>query len=431
MTTRHNTLPASSSSSASPVPNPPPSLARGAVRLRVRAGDGPPRLLEFPGLSEAEAIRKAGARGLSVLAVESSSATSASQRPRESADPASGPAFPLLLFSQELLALLEAGLNLMEALETLHAKERTSANRALLDALLRLLREGKNFSDVLMAYPSCFPDVYVATVRASERTGDLPRALARFIGYQQQFDSLRKKLVSAAIYPVMLLVVGGFVTLFLLGYVVPRFSAVYESSGRDMPWLSTVLLSFGHFLNQNWLSVLVAAAVVLTGVIGVLARSGGRAFLLTQVLRLPWLATKADEFRLSRFYRAVSLLLASGIALPRALGMVSGLLGPDQQAALVRGKLAVEQGQALSSALTGTRLASPVAESLIKVGERSGQLAEMLERTARFHDEELARWLDWMSRLLEPVLMTAIGLVIGTVVMLMYMPIFDLAGSLQ
>lgn len=386
--------------------------------------------LEFSGVSEAEAIRKASARGLRVLAIESLSGASAVSDVALSNDAANAP-FPLLLFSQELLALLEAGLNLMEALTTLQAKERQLSTKAVLNELLCLLREGKNFSDVLAVYPQYFPAVYVATMRASERTGDLPQALQRYIGYQLQFDTIKKKLVSTAIYPAMLLVVGGFVTLFLLGYVVPRFSVVYESSGREMPWLSTVLLTFGKFIDHYWPFVLAALVALAALTTGVLMRPSGRAMVLRQVLRLPWLARKADEFRLSRFYRAVSLLLASGIALSRALGMVDGLLGAKQQALLSQSRLAVEQGQSLSEALMGASLASPVAESLIKVGERSGQLAEMLERTARFHDDELARWLDWASRLLEPILMTAIGLVIGTVVVLMYMPILDLAGSLQ
>ena len=191
------------------------------------------------------------------------------------------------------------------------------------------------------------------------------------------------------------------------------------------------LLAFGRFIDQYWPFVLATLMVLAALMMSLMIRPAGRAMVLGQVLRFPWLAGKADEFRLSRFYRAVSLLLASGIALPRALGMVDGLLGASQQARLVQGRLAVEQGQSLSTALMGANLASPVAESLIKVGERSGQLAEMLERTARFHDEELSRWLDWASRLLEPILMTVIGLVIGTVVVLMYMPILDLAGSLQ
>ena len=399
--------------------------ADATVRLKVQGADGRHVTLAFVEIGEAEAVRRAVSRGYRVLAIESSLAEQV---------PGHGDVrarFPLLLFSQELLALLEAGLNLTEALATLHAKEHQGTVRSVLSAILQSLSEGRNFSDVLAAYPQHFPEVYVATVRASERTGDLPRALARYIAYQVQFEVIRKKLVSAAIYPAMLLIVGGFVTLFLLGYVVPRFSAVYESSGRDLPWLSAALLAFGKAIYNNWQIALSGFVVAIVLVGWGIAKPQGRIWILQQVLRLPWLASKANEFRLARFYRAVSLLLASGIALPRAIGMVSGLLSADQQGALASCRQDVERGQSLSRALISAGLASPVAESLIKVGERSGQMAEMLERTARFADDDFGRWVDWASRLLEPILMTVIGLVIGTVVVLMYMPIFDLAGSLQ
>jgi general secretion pathway protein F len=229
----------------------------------------------------------------------------------------------------------------------------------------------------------------------------------------------------------MLLTVGGFVTLFLLGYVVPRFSAVYESSGREMPWMSSMMIGFGKFVYGHWQIALVTVVLAVTVLAWSVLRAQGRAWLLAQALRLPWLAQRADEFRIGRFYRAVGLLLSAGIALPRAMGMVTGLLSGDQQSRLAECRQAIEQGHSLSTALVAASLASPVAESLIKVGERSGQMADMLERTARFLDDDLTRRIDWASRLLEPLLMTGIGLVIGTVVVLMYMPIFELAGSLQ
>lgn len=395
------------------------------LRLRVQGADGRARMLELAAHSEAEAVQHAASRGLRVLAIESSPALAASVAYEGSGR------FPLSLFSQELLALLEAGLNLTEAVATLHAKERHAATRAVLASVLQGVREGRNFSDVLAGAPGHFPEMYVATVRASERTGDLPRALARYIAYELQFDAIRKKLVSTSIYPAMLLLVGGFVTLFLLGYVVPRFSVVYESSGREMQWMSAMLLAFGRAIHANW-QIVLAAVAAAAGLLGwSLGSPGGRAAVLDQVVRLPWVAARADEYRLARFYRAVSLLLAAGIALPRALGMVGGLLGPRLQRRLAQARVSVEQGQTLSSALLAVGLVSPVAESLIKVGERSGQMAEMLERTARFQDEDFARWLDWASRLLEPVLMLVIGLVIGAVVLMLYMPIFDLVGSFE
>jgi general secretion pathway protein F len=207
------------------------SAAAPVSRFRLKAQDpeGRVHLLEVADATEAGAIRRTAGRGLRVLAIELASAAPAS------VPAAASERFPLLLFNQELLALLEAGLNLTEALGTLLAKERQAGARRVLDEVLRALREGRSFSDVLAGMPQHFPEVYVATVRATERTGDLPQALARYIAYEIQFEAIRKKVVSASIYPAMLLTVGGFVTLFLLGYVVPRFSAVYESSGREMP----------------------------------------------------------------------------------------------------------------------------------------------------------------------------------------------------
>ncbi len=394
-----------------------------AIRLRVRGLDGREQALELAAVNEAEAIRKAASRGLTVLAIESQRTTG---RPR-----ATGQRFPLLLFSQELLALLDAGLNLSEALTTLLAKERQAQVRETLRGIVQALSEGRNFSDVLAGYPQHFPEVYVATVRASERTGGLAPSLSRFVAYQMQFDAIRAKLASAAIYPLMLLLVGCFVALFLLGYVVPRFSVVYESNGREMPEVSLWLLAFGKLIYRHWLGVAIALAGALALLGWTLAQPAGRQWLLDRLLRLPWLAARSQAFRLARSYRAMSLLLTAGIPLAKAMGMVGGLLAPSQQARFAQARTRIEQGMSLSVALVDEGLASPVTESLVKVGERSGQMADMLERAARFHDEELARWIDWASRLLEPLLMSVIGLVIGAIVVLMYMPIFDLAGSLQ
>ncbi|MDR2166025.1 MAG: type II secretion system F family protein [Zoogloeaceae bacterium] len=416
--TRERALTNSRETASSPSPSVLPPL-----RLKVQSASGAMQVLEFSGVSQAEAVRRAVARGFVVLALESASAAAEVSTGRES--------FPLLLFSQELLALLDAGLNLTEALATLLSKERHDFARSVLEQILRALREGCNFSDVLAAQPRNFPAVYVATVRAAERTGDLPQALSRYIAYQIQFETLRKKLVSATIYPIMLLSVGGLVTLFLLGYVVPRFAVVYESSGRDLPWLSAMLLSFGKLVHGHWQVALLVLVAVGALLVWSLSQPGCRKWLLDQMLRLPFFAAQANAFRLSRFYRAVSLLLSAGIALPKALEMVGGLLGSEQQTRLAQSRVAVEQGQPLSVVLVAHALATPVAESLIKVGERSGQMAQMLERTARFADEEFSRWIDWATRLMEPILMTVIGIVIGTVVVLMYLPIFELAGSLQ
>lgn len=382
--------------------------------------------LAIDAASEAEAIRAAVRGGWRVLAVDAgaTSDTGAALRPGKQG-------LPLLQFSQELLALLEAGLNLGEAMATLHNKETRPGAKATLAAIVLTLQQGQSFSDTLAGFPDIFPDIYIATVHAAERSGNLPEALARFVSYQLQFDAIRKKLISAAIYPCMLLVVGGLVTLFLLGYVVPKFSVVYESSGREIPWMSQMLLGFGQTLAAHPLLCATALAASVAAVVFGIANRAMRQALVLRLLRLPVLADKAAEFRLARFYRALSLLLHAGIPLHKALAMVGPMLLPAQQEQLAQARRAVQEGMPFSTALEHAGMATPVAQSLLKVGENTGRLGDMLERSAKFHDEEFARWVDWASRLLEPLLMTIIGVVIGGVVVLMYMPIFELAGSLS
>ncbi|HEU4815249.1 type II secretion system F family protein [Janthinobacterium sp.] len=382
--------------------------------------------LAIDAASEAEAIRAAVRGGWRVLAVDDGAAQDAGVALRPGKQ-----GLPLLQFSQELLALLEAGLNLGEAMATLHNKETRPGARSTLAAIVLTLQQGQSFSDTLADFPDIFPDIYIATVHAAERSGNLPEALARFVAYQLQFDAIRKKLVSAAIYPCMLLVVGGLVTLFLLGYVVPKFSVVYESSGREIPWMSQMLLGFGQTLAAHPLLCAGALAAAVGAVVFGIANRAMRMALVLRLLRLPVLAEKAAEFRLARFYRALSLLLHAGIPLHKALAMVGPMLLPAQQEQLAQARRAVQEGMPFSTALEHAGMATPVAQSLLKVGENTGRLGDMLERSAKFHDEEFARWVDWASRLLEPLLMTIIGVVIGGVVVLMYMPIFELAGSLS
>ncbi|MBL0729593.1 type II secretion system F family protein [Piscinibacter sp. HJYY11] len=400
------------------------SSSRRLVLVQGRGPKGEHVEVQLLAASTTEAIRLARQRGVHAISVEE-------EPDRPTLTNSSGKSFPLLLFSQELLALLEAGLTLVEALGVLVNKERRKDVADVLRAVTRGLQEGLSFSKVLSDQPSLFPEMFVASMKASERTGDLPRALARYIAYQAQFNEIKKKITSAAIYPSALLVVGALVCVFLVGYVLPRFSVVYDGSGREIPWLSLMLLDVGRLLHQHWVIAAIAiGTVVLLAVLAVKLPATRRA-LLESILRLPWLADRASEFRMIRFYRAASLLLASGIALPRALMMVEGLLSPVQRAQLRVARTGLDEGRSFSASMVEADLSSAVAESLIKVGERSGQMAEMLERTAMFHEEEMSRVIDWASRLLEPVLMAAIGIIVGAVVLLMYMPIFELAGSLQ
>ena len=345
--------------------------------------------------------------------------------------PARKSVFPLALFSQELLSLLDAGLSLIEAMAALTEKEAHAETRRVLTQTIAYLNEGQALSYALQQLPSVFPPLYVAMLRAAERTGDLGGALRRYVTYQAQVDLVRKKIVSASIYPVLLLSVGGLVVFFLMAYVVPKFSAIYESTGANLPWVSQLLLKWGQLLHEHGAGVLAVFIIAALALAYGLSRPAVRRWVVARLWRVPAVGERMRVYQLARLYRALAMLLNGGIPVSTALDMVQGLLQPVLRARLQAAGRLIREGQSISQAMDDNGLATPVALRLLRVGERSGQMGEMMERIANFYDEEMARWVEWFTRLFEPLLMTLIGLVIGIIVVLMYLPIFELAGSIQ
>ncbi|RSZ57130.1 type II secretion system F family protein [Massilia atriviolacea] len=372
---------------------------------------------------EADARRQCEARGLFVSAVEPVRAAGL-RRGR-------GASLSLVLFSQELLALLTAGLGIVEALEALLEKEANVATRSVLERLLGGLREGKRFSSVLADQPDLFSPLYIGIVRAAEGTSDLPRSLARYIDYQQRIDVVRSKIVSAAIYPVILLLVGGGVSMFLITYVVPRFAEVYQGAGRNLPWMSQMLLGWGQFAGSHTGLLLGGLGALAAGLVLLwrrLTRNGGLARLVT---RLPGIGERVRIYELSRLYLTLGMLSEGGITIVNAIDTVQAMVSSSMRASLAAARSAIEAGLPLSAAFEANSLTTPISLRMLRVGERTGDMGPMLTQSAAFYDGEISRWIDRFTRTFEPLLMAAIGLVVGAIVVLLYMPIFDLAGDMS
>jgi general secretion pathway protein F len=373
---------------------------------------------------EADANRQARASGYNVLSLRRTTSWNLdlfSRRHR----------FPLALFNQELLALLGAGLTLVEAIEALGEKETHGATRVVLDRLSERLRQGRALSQAMQEQPHAFPPLYISTVRATERTGDLADALKRYATYESQLALVRKKVISALIYPVLLIVAGTLVLLFLLGYVVPKFSLVYENLHGNLPLMSQLLLKVGRFVGTSG----PAAVLIGLGAIALLGRlvftQVARRWLGAKLWRIPAIGSRMRLYQLARFYRTLGMLLRGGTAAVPALDMASGLLAPALRPSAAQAREAIREGRTISEAMSSYGLTTPVVLRMLRVGERSGRMDEMMDRIASFLDEEIARWVEWFTRLFEPLLMAFIGVVIGIIVVLMYLPVFDLAGSIQ
>lgn len=383
--------------------------------------------LTLEAANEADARQRAEGQGYTVLTVRPAGASFGNRLKRRGGRHA----FPLVLFTQEMLSLLDAGLPLLESVQTLQERETRPEAKKVLEGVARALYEGQTLSAALEQYPEVFPALYVASIRASERTGALSEAMSRYVAYQAQIEAVKKKIVSASIYPVVLMVVGTLVVLFLMGYVVPRFAGVYESMGGDLPFLSQLLLDWGKLLDRHFASMATLLALLLATLGYAVTSAGFKRWLGTRLWAIPAVGNRLRVYQLTRFYRTLGMLLAGGIPIVTALDMVAGLLDPSLRGQLQRATQEVREGNALSRAMDHNGLTTPVASRLLKVGESTGQMGAMMERIAMFHEEEMARFVDWFTRLFEPLLMAFIGVSIGGIVVLMYLPIFELAGSID
>ncbi len=339
--------------------------------------------------------------------------------------------FPLLLFSQELNSLLGAGLTLVESIEALRDKEPEVAARRVLADLAESLQMGSSFSRALQRHEAIFPPLFRAAVEASEQTGEVGDALARFIAYELQVMNLRNRLGSALIYPTMLTALGGLVTLFLLTYVVPRFSVVFADRLDQMPFLSGAIIRLGLQMSEHPMIAALATVTTLSAIVFFLTRQSVRRWIATRAWDLPIVGMHLRQYQLARLYRSLGLLLRGGIPALRAMAMARVLLSVSAANGLDRAMVAVGEGHPLSGALREQGLTTSVADRLLAAGERSGRMGEMLERSADFLDEEIGRFLDRLIRLAEPLMMVVIGVIVGGIVMLMYLPIFELAESVK
>jgi len=396
------------------------------MRFEMKALDDNQFVQEFAleAADEMEARRQAKSRGYAVLSIRQKRSWNLRLN-----NPRFG--FSLTLFTQELLALLDAGLALVEAIETLAEKEEKPELRKIMQEVITRLYEGHPLSYALQQFPTLFPSLFIATVRASERTSDLSTALNRYIAYQLQMEAVRKKVISASIYPLILLIGGGLVTLFLIGYVVPRFSLVYDQLGRNLPFFSRLLMQFGQILRNNGPVILLMLGLSVLGLVYAARLPANRQWMVQQLWKIPAIGERMKIYQLARFYRTLGMLLQGGTPIVTALQMASDLLQLSLRNRLNLASASIGEGQSISHAMQRHGLTTPVASRMLAVGERSGRMGDMMDRIASFYDEEMARWVERFSTLFEPILMAIIGLVIGVIVVLMYFPIFDLAASIQ
>jgi len=337
--------------------------------------------------------------------------------------------FSIILLTQDLLALLRCGFTIIEALRSLSSRA-NGQSALVLENVLQSLHAGLGFADAI-AQTDAFPEFYIAVVRASEHSSDLPAALERYLEYATRMDEVRQKLISASVYPALLICAGGAAMTFLLLYVVPRFSGIYDGMHGELPWTATVMMRWGHLVRGHAVETMIVIVGIIGLVIGAMTHPSFKKALVSLVLKQRQVSAWINQFHLARLFRTLGTLLDGGIPLAQALSMAMVVLPvrlrDNGHAALHL----IKEGRRPSAAFREANLFTPITDQMLAVGERGGNLALMMIRSAEFYEADNARVLERIMRVTEPVLMALIGLGIGVIIVLMYLPIFELAGAIQ
>jgi general secretion pathway protein F len=322
-----------------------------------------------------------------------------------------------LIFARQLATLVRAGIPLDRSLSLCRDLAEKPALRGVIEGTLKELRGGQSLAQSLAAHERFFPPLYVAMVRAGEASGTLPAVLDRLVEFEEFSAELRGYLLSALIYPTLLLAVGGVAIAFLLGFVVPRFAQIFEEAGKELPLPTQVLMDVSQaFRSYGWLAALIIIIAVLLG--GRWVRTApGRLRWDQWRLKAPLLGDVSLKLEIARFAKTMGTLLAQSVPIISALRLTREVLSNRRVAAAVEPLIqGVKRGQGLATPLAATGLFPVLAVQLMTLGEQTGKLDSMLMELAAIYDREVRVATKRLVALVEPAVILAMGLVVGAIV---------------
>ncbi len=337
-----------------------------------------------------------------------------------------------LSLNQEMAVLLRSGLPILQVLDTLVDRMEAGGLLNTLQDIRTDVKGGSSLSDAFGRFPQMFPQLYVASLRAGEQSGDLPVTLGRYIEYQKRVEAIRAKVRSATFYPALLAVAVTVVLGFLLLYVIPSFTQVYADANVQLPILTRMVIALANGLVSG-LPIWLPALLIGFFLIRVFIRTEKGALLADRIkLRLPFFGELLNEYALSTFCRTFATTIASGIPIVQSMQMSRGTLNNRVLEKRLSGAVnRIQEGAKISEALEQTGSFPVIALRMIGVGETSGSLIDMLNDVSEYYESEVERRLDRLTTMVEPLMMMTMGLLIGGIVVAMYIPIFQLAGTVQ
>lgn len=334
-----------------------------------------------------------------------------------------------LVFNQELATLLKAGMPLVQSLDILRTRLTNPVFKAVLDDVYEKVRSGTALSDAFQLHGELFPSVYTASLMAGERAGNLDAVLRRYVAYSKVVDTVRKKTISALVYPVILIGLAIVLVSVIVIKVVPTFSEFYTSFDAQLPWSTRAIVAVSDTVRGNWLLLVIAALAAATAFYTWIKQPGQRARFDYLVMKTPVIGGAVHKFATAQLARTLATLLGGGIPLVNALEISSRSTGNrhmGHEMTIVAQR--VREGQGFAATLLDRKVMPDVAIKMIEVGESTGALQEMLNSLADFYDEEIETAVGRFVTVIEPALLIIMGVVIAVIVLSLYLPLFELTN---
>jgi general secretion pathway protein F len=333
----------------------------------------------------------------------------------------------LALLTRQLSTLVGAGLPLVDCLSALIEQVESARIKRTLSHIREQVTEGTSLADALKAHPRIFSDLYVNMVRAGEASGALDVVLLRLADYTESYAALRDKVRSALTYPILMAIVGTGIMLFLLSYVVPKVTKIFAENKAALPLMTTVLLAISGFLQEYWWLVVGAIVAVAVSIRASTRTPAGRLRYDRYVLLIPYFGKLLKKVALARFARTLSTLLTSGITLLQSLDIVKNVVNNTVLSkAIEDARSSIREGQSIAPPLKKSGLFPAMLIHMIAVGEKSGELEQMLSRAADAYDAEVTSAVNSLTSVLEPVMILIGGAVVLFIVLAILLPIFQL-----
>ncbi len=336
----------------------------------------------------------------------------------------------LLTFNQEMLVLFKSGMPIMQVLDAILERHESGA---LYDVLLQVredVKAGAALSVAMEKHGRAFPYLYVASIRAGERTGDLPQTIRRYIEYLKRVGLLRKKIVAAIFYPAILVVFATLAITLLLLYVVPTFSQVYADSGSQLPALTQLLITFTSLIRRYFMFGIIIGIALFAVFRSWKNSEAGRYAFDRFKLTIPLAGDVFSKYSVAGFTRTLATVLGSGIPIIESLRMSIGTLdNVFMEKKLFEAVRFIEEGGRLSVALERIHLMPPLALRMLGVGETTGALEDMLIDISNYLEDELEERMHLLTTAIEPAIMLVMGVIIGVIIIAMYLPIFKIAST--